>query len=121
MDYPHPFPPQIRPVADMSVLLFEALAAMAKHRRKAFLSTGRHRRGCRLSPGRETPLWNELAGEIRPHLRKYGDQVNLGRLLGLPRQQIHAYFINRTRMPDAERTLQFLAWLNAVRAGRRPS
>ena len=65
-------------------------------------------------------MWNELAQAIRPYLRRYGDQVKLGRLLGLPRQRIHTYFIKRTQMPDAERTLQFIVWLNLVQQGRKP-
>ena len=47
--------------------------------------------------------------------------MNLGRLLGLDRQTINAYFIARTRMPDAERALQLLTWLMAVRKGLPPS
>jgi len=121
MKHSYPYYPHLDVIGGVSLFLFEALAEMAKSGTKAFLSTGRHRRNCRLRPGRHTPLWNELAGEIRPYLRKYGDQVNLGRLLGLPRQRIHTYFVKRTQIPDAERALQFLAWLIAVRQGRRPS
>jgi len=121
MKYSYPYYPHIDAIGGVSLLLFEALLEMAKSGSKAFLSAGRHGRRCRLRPGCHTPLWNELSREIRPYLRRYGDQVNLGRLLGLPRQRIHSYFVKRTRIPDAERTLQFLAWLIAVRQGRRPS
>jgi hypothetical protein len=41
----------------------------------------RVRRGATLRPGNETPLWNELRALLRPRLRKYGEQVNLGRPL----------------------------------------
>jgi hypothetical protein len=78
-------------------------------------------RGATLRPGKNTPLWNELRALLRPRLRKYGEQVNLGRLLGLPRQRINAYVTSRKQMPDAERTLQLLAWLIAVRKNQRPS
>jgi hypothetical protein len=81
----------------------------------------RIRRGATLRPGKRTPLWNELRALLRPELRKYGEQVNLGRLLGLPRQRINAYVTSGKQMPDAERTLQLLAWLIAVRKKRRPS
>lgn len=74
-----------------------------------------------LRPGRHTPLWNELRAQLRPLLRPHGSQAQLARLLGLPRQQINAYITSGTRMPDAERTLQLLAWLMACRLDRRPS
>lgn len=77
--------------------------------------------GKTLRPGRNTPLWNELRRQLRPHLRKYGYQANLGRLLGLPRQRVNAFVTGGGEMPDAERTLQLLAWLVAVRKGLRPS
>ncbi|MDB6115056.1 MAG: hypothetical protein JWQ62_2001 [Lacunisphaera sp.] len=81
----------------------------------------RVRRGATLRPGRETPLWNELRAALRPHLRQYGQQVNLGRMLGLPRQRINAFATRGAQMPDAERTLQLLVWLMAVHKGKRPS
>jgi hypothetical protein len=79
------------------------------------------RGGGTLRPGKETPLWNELRTQLRPHLKKYGNQANLGRLLGLPRQRVNAFVTGGGQMPDAERTLQLIAWLIAVRQGRRPS
>jgi hypothetical protein len=79
------------------------------------------RRGRTLRPGKETPLWNKLRAQLRPELLKYGQQVNLGRVLGLPRQRINAFVTGGGQMPDAERTLQLLAWLIAVRRGQRPS
>ncbi len=101
--------------------LLEAAAAMVADRRKAFRLARRPHQGATVRPGRETPLWNALAAEMRPHLKAYGAQVNLGRVLGLPRQQINAFFTRRTRMPDAEHTLQLIAWLIAVRQQRPPS
>jgi hypothetical protein len=105
--------------------LIEDLArALAGEVTKAFRVEGRRRsrRGGRtLRPGRETPLWNELRRQLRPYLKQYGHQANLGRLLGLPRQRINAYVTGGNQMPDAERTLQLLVWLRAVRSGRRPS
>jgi hypothetical protein len=107
-------------MVEVNYLLFETLGELGKIALKVYREqrSYQHRRH-RLHPGPETPLWNQLASEIRPHLRRYGTQVGLGRVVGLPRQQIHAYFIRRDRMPDAERTLQFLIWLAMLRTGRR--
>ncbi|MDB6115499.1 MAG: hypothetical protein JWQ62_2444 [Lacunisphaera sp.] len=95
---------------------------MLKYAAKAYrLRRKRPQVGATLRPGVETPLWNELRAALRPHLRHYGTQVNLGRVLGLSRQQINSFVTRGKRMPDAERTLQLLAWLAATRQGRRPS
>ncbi len=92
----------------------------AEKRLKAFRLERRARAGRTLRPGRETPLWNAIADEVQPLLKVHGTQAALGRLLGLDRQAIHAYFIGRTRMPDAERTLQIVTWLILVKQGRNP-
>lgn len=105
-------------------LIVEASIAMARHTAKSFQVESKRRSrkgGGTLRPGAETPLWNELRRQLRPHLRRYGYQANLGRLLGLPRQRVNAYITGGGQMPDAERTLQLLAWLRAVRSGWRPS
>jgi hypothetical protein len=70
------------------------------------------RRGATLRPGRHTPLWNALAAAVRPHLRRRGAKVNLGRMLGLPRQRIHEFFRENSAVPDAERVLQLMVWLS---------
>jgi hypothetical protein len=107
--------------AALAEILAEAAIAFVENRRRAFRIARRVRKGGTLRPGRATPLWNALVAEVRPRLRKHGAQVNLGRLLGLDRQTVHAYFVARSRMPDAERTLQVLTWLIAVRKGLPPS
>lgn len=107
--------------AALAGILTDAAIAYLEDRRRAFPVDRRPRQGATLRPGKDTPLWNALVAEVRPHLRRHGTQVNLGRLLGLDRQTIHAYFIARTRMPDAERTLQLLTWLIAVRKSLPPS
>ncbi|MFA5263629.1 MAG: hypothetical protein WC378_07360 [Opitutaceae bacterium] len=71
------------------------------------------RRGATLRPGTRTPLWNILREHMKPHLKEHGAQARLGRLLGLHRQAVNAYFTRGSRMPDAERTLLLLAWLMA--------
>jgi hypothetical protein len=69
------------------------------------------RRNATLRPGPNTPLWNALVAAIRPHLRRRGEKINLGRELGVPPQRIHEYFVARTATPDAERTLDLVVWL----------
>ncbi len=70
--------------------------------------------GATLRPGKDTPLWNALIASALPHLKAHGAQASLARQLGLQRQQINAFFSQQTRMPDAERTLQLIAWLNTA-------
>jgi ribosomal protein L30/L7E len=94
---------------------------MLTEKAKAPRAARRGRGGETLRPGAETPLWNALVAQVRPLLKGHGEQAKLARLLGLHRQSIHAYFSAVNRMPDAERTLQLLAWLVAQRQGRPPS
>lgn len=117
--YPVPFSLQL-PV-ELTEVILNAAVAMAKDAHKAYRISNRKRIGQTLRPGKETPLWNELRKQLRRHLRKYGDQANLGRMVGLPRQRVNAYMTQGTQMPDAERTLQMLAWLMATQQGKRPS
>jgi hypothetical protein len=121
MSAPLKLPKQMELPAALAEILAGAAVAYLEDRRRACRPERRPRQGATLRPGKDTPLWNALVAEIRPHLRRHGTQVNLGRLLGLDRQTIHAYFIARTRMPDAERTMQLLTWLIAVRKGLPPS
>ena len=104
----------------LNYLLYDATVAMAQHASKAFRISGRRRGGRTLRPGPETPLWNELRGQLRLHLKKRGEQVRLARVLGLPRQRVNDFVTGGGKMPDAERTLQLLTWLAAARQGRRP-
>lgn len=105
---------------ELAAVLARAAQTLVADQQRAFRIARPPRKGGTLRPGTDTPLWNALVTEVRPHLRKYGAQANLGRVLGLDRQTINAYFITRTRMPDAERTLQLLTWLLATRAGQTP-
>ncbi len=116
------FPRQLDLPAALGELILAAAVEMAKQSGKAFrISKPAKRRGGTLRPGKQTPLWSELRRQIRPYLIRYGDQANLGRVLGLPRQRVQAFMTAGSQMPDAERTLQLLAWLMAVRQGHRPS
>jgi hypothetical protein len=104
--------------------LYLAAEEMTKHTHEAFRlarrrsSTGA---GVTLRPGKQTPLWNELRAQLRPHLRQRGNQAKLGRLLGLPRQRINSFIKSGEQMPDAERTLQLLVWLMAVKKEQPPA
>lgn len=109
-------PPQLRLPFALADLLAESAELIAKESVKVYRivkNSRRADRGQTLRPGRQTPLWNALRTELRPHLSKYGAQANLGRLLGLPRQRINSFVTGGGQMPDAERTLQLLAWLMA--------
>lgn len=71
----------------------------------------RPRRGTTLRPGPDTVLWNALVERITPLLVGHGSKAHLARVLSVPRQRIHDYFVARTQMPDAERVLHLLGWL----------
>jgi hypothetical protein len=109
---------------ELACILGEAALEMAQAQAKSFRrELDRRQRpgaGGTLRPGRGTPLWNQLRVQLKPHLRKYGSQVHLARLLGLPRQRINSFVTGGAEMPDAERTLQLLAWLMMVQAGKAP-
>ena len=77
--------------------------------------------GVTLRPGNGTPLWNDLRTAVRASTTAYGDQAQLARILGLPRQRVNSYLTGGGQMPDAERTLMMLGWLAAKRAGRPQS
>ncbi len=109
-------PPQLQLPFALADLLAESADLIAKESVKAYRIVKNSRRvdrGQTLRPGKQTPLWNALRAELRPHLHKHGSQANLGRLLGLPRQRINSFVTGGGQMPDAERTLQLLAWLMA--------
>lgn len=69
-------------------------------------------------PGAATPLWNILAQALRAELGAFGAKVRLARYLGVPRQRLHNFLTDPSRMPDAELTLRLLHWLVEKRAGR---
>lgn len=100
--------------ADLLISLGEAAALIVSEAHQQSRGRGLPEVGRTLRPGKGTPLWNTLRDQLKPHLSKRGSQAELGRLLNLPRQQINA-FLAGTRMPDAERTLQLLAWLMSRR------
>lgn len=105
---------------DLMAAIGEAAAEMYKQRQKVFRITKGSRQGRTLRPGKETPLWNAMRKDLRALTVKHGEQAKLARLLGLDRQQINAFLKSGTRMPDAERTLQLLAWMHARQKGDSP-
>lgn len=115
-DYPTGLPPQMRSIETLLGILMELGGLAVDHaqgvaeRRKA---ARRPRKGATLRPGVDTPLWCAVLEKIRPHLRVRGAQANLARVLELPRQRVHDYFIAGTQMPDAERMIHVLLWLAA--------
>lgn len=89
------------------------------------------RRSFTLRPGPETPLWNQLVRQVRPHLRRRGSKAQLARLLALPRQRLHESLKAGSACLDAERTLLLIGWFGffqrggaltpSVRPGRPPT
>lgn len=105
-------------IIDFVELLVDLAAEKAREMNQKRRFNRRRRVGAALHPGAETPMWNELRAVVRTTLIRRGDQVKLARALGLPRQDVNSFLTRGTRMPDAERTLQLIAWLVAHRAGR---
>ena len=115
-------PPQLpAPLAiplELALSLAEAAVASIRQRIKRTARERRPRRGLTIKPGAATPLWNELAAAVRVQLGRRGEKTKLARVLGLPRQRVHEFLRERNALPDAERTLLLLVWLQARREGR---
>lgn len=108
--YGYPLPAQLRPFLTLAGLLADGAEALLRATARRTLRRPR-RRNATVRPGLDTPLWLALVAAVRPHLRRRGSKINLGRELGVPPQRIHEYFVARTAAPDAERTLALLVWL----------
>jgi hypothetical protein len=116
----YPVHPRLKFWLEFSALLFEAaeinLKALHKNlrpRRRASYFTRR--------PGADTPMWNLCAQALKAELKPHGAKVRLARYLGIPKQRISDFLAGRSRMPDAELTLQLLYWLSEKKNGRDPS
>ena len=110
---------QIAPLTDGLIAAAHATATAA---RKIHQARRRVRKGATLHPGPDTPLWNELATAVVKALKQQrGEKAKLARLLGLHRQRLHVLLVTKAACPDAERTLQLLAWLQARRSGQDPA
>lgn len=111
--------PRLRLHADVANLLADAaIESAARLARTARGLRQKKRIGNTLKPGPDTPLWNELSSAIHSRLNRYGEKAHLGRVLAIPRQRVHELFKQRSYMPDAERTLLLLVWLNARAQGQ---
>jgi hypothetical protein len=125
MSSPNP-PPRFPPYLELPLELASALMMAAAESARAAVQQSRRRRQSRrgetLKPGADTPLWNELVAAVRAQLTgRYGEKARLGRVLGLPRQRVNDFLRNRTYLPDAERALLLLVWLQLRRQGHDPA
>jgi len=103
-------------IMEVLMLIAEEAARLAA---QAHCRRTRRSRGRTLRPGSATPLWNELAAEIRRLVGKRGEKARLGRFLGLPRQRVHEFLMEGKACPDAERTLRLIVWVAAKRRARQ--
>ncbi len=111
-------PIQLELPAALAVSLMEAAAKSIRASLQDSRRARRPRRGETLKPGADTPLWNELAAAVSAELATgYGRKARLGRVLGLPRQRVNDFLRTRRYLPDAERALWLLVWLQLRRKG----
>jgi len=113
MDYSHP---RLNAALALGAGLELAAVATARALKDTYKHT-RPPRGEALKPGSDTPLWNELSLVLRQQKWAYGEKARLGRILGVPRQRVDDYIVGRRRLPDAERTLLLMHWLNSRQHG----
>lgn len=97
--------------------LIDAAAVAARKLRQKPTRRDESGRNLTLRPGPDTPLWNELVRQVRPHLRKRGSKAQLARLLALPRQRLNACLKAGSACLDAERTLLLIGWLGFFQRG----
>ena len=120
-------PVQMRSAGALIQLLGELELLAVEHAQRAAqrrTDARRPRKGATLRPGDDTPLWNAVVEKMRPHLRARGTKAGLARVLGVPSQRVHDYFVSGTQMPNAERMIHVLLWLasreNDSPAGKNP-
>lgn len=111
-------PPGLMGIAGLVEAFVELGVQIAAEQQRKRKFRNRRRIGATLRPGENTPMWNLLRREAKSHIRKYGDQAKLARILQLPRQRVNAFLTAGREMPDAERALQLMAWVIAERQGR---
>jgi hypothetical protein len=111
-------PRQLEIQGEVVLALVEAAVKGARALAAAGPLRTRSRRGQTLKPGLDTPLWNALSTAVLKQFRRRGERVRLARVLGLPRQRITEILRSRRHLPDAERTLVLLLWLEARRNGQ---
>jgi hypothetical protein len=111
-------PARLRQLVSLMDLLTYLAEETAKAGRKAVKASARRGRGATLRPGPETPLWNEVVAAANAQVQRRGDKARLARVLGVPRQRVDQYLRAKSALPDAERTLRLLTWVQARRSGR---
>jgi hypothetical protein len=117
---PHPLGSlnRIAPLADGLIAAANATAAAARKLQRDRRTSLRY---SALRPGTDTPLWNELVAATVEALARRGEKAKLARLLGVSRQRLHMFLVAKSALPDAERTLQLLTWLQARQRGINPA
>jgi len=115
---PESLPPSLEFSGGLMLILAEAAEQAARSAMRRARYHYRRRQGATLRPGAATPLWNELAKQARPFLRKRGSKARLARLLKLPRQRLQDCLKANTASLDAERTLLLMCWVAARQQGR---
>lgn len=98
--------------------LYWAALEATRRRARARALRRRPKRGLTLLPGPDTPLWNELVRQVRPHLRRRGSKNLLAHRLGISRHRLYVCLTAGRAFLDAERTLLLLVWLQSRRQGR---
>lgn len=116
--YVAPLHPKLELLSILTEGLIAATVETARLAAQAAPAAKRPKVGQTLRPGAGTPLWNTVAAAARAELKRHGDQAKLARILGVPRQRLHEMLKSRHHLPDAERTLLLLTWLQARRAGQ---
>lgn len=112
-----PIDPRVQHTLDFAGFMLEAAEAGAKRLQRA--ATPRRRGSYAVRrPGAETPMWNACALLLQHELRPFGAKARLARYLGIPRQRLTDFIVDRSRLPDAEMTLQMLTWVAYKRSGR---
>ncbi len=114
--------PTMEPLVATFWDIIEVAAEAARNHRRAKAKRAprpKAPQGLTRRPGEDSPLWNELRRRLIIHTRDYGAKAILARHLGLPRQRVGDFLASGSSMPDAERTLWLLAWVEAKEAGKK--
>jgi hypothetical protein len=113
--------PALRPWLEIAMHLGGLAAEAAAKRAQLALRPRRSGSYRTRRPGAETPLWNSCSALLREELKAPGAKVRLARYLGIPKQRVADFFASKTRLPDAELTLQLVCWIAEKRAARDSS
>lgn len=116
----HYYSARLRSAMVLTDALEAVAVALAQEMRKRMRAKPRPR-GATVRPGVATPLWNALVAAVVPRLRPRGAKALLARELALDKSRMTDFFVRRSAMPDAERTLELMIWLAQRREGRGPA